>query len=151
MDNILCWYSHSYVSSQHMRIYVYFLLVCTNLTTLLASYYILQCTLVASLNSIGASQVVLMIKNLPADAGDRRDVGSIPGLGRYPGERKGDPLQYSCLENSLDRGAQQAIVRGVAESWTQLHTHLVTFYYKNFIGQMQDGIWILYWWISFTF
>ena len=116
-----------------MRIYVYFLLVCTNLTTLLASYYILQCTLVASLHSIGASQAVLMVKNLPADAGDIRDVGSIPGLGRYP-------LQYSCLENSLDRGAQQAIVHGVADSWTQMHTHLVTFYYKNFTGQMQDGI-----------
>ena len=123
-----------------MRIYVYFLLVCTNLTTLLAPYYVLQCTLVASLHSIGASQVVLMVKNLPADAGDIRDVGSIPGLGRYPGERKGDPLQYSCLENSLDRGAQQAIVHGVADSWTQMHTHLVTFYYKNFTGQMQDGI-----------
>ena len=123
-----------------MRIYVYFLLDCTNRTTLLASYSILQCTLVASLHSTGASQVVLMVKNLPADAGDTRDVGCIPGLGRSPGERKGDPLQYSCLENSLDRGAQQAIVHGVAESWTQLHTHLVTFYYKNFIGQMQYGI-----------
>ena len=103
-----------------MRIYVYFLLECTNRTTLLASYSILQCTLVASLHSTGASQVVLMVKNLPADAGDTRDVGCIPGLGRSPGERKGDPLQYSCLENSLDRGAQQAIVHGVAESWTQL-------------------------------
>ena len=81
-----------------------------------------------------------MVKNLPADAGDTRDVGSISGLGRSPGERKGYPLQYSRLENSLDRGAQQAIVHGVAERWTQLHTHLVTFYYKNFIGQMQYGI-----------
>ena len=76
-----------------------------------------------------------MVKNLPADAGDTRDVGCIPGLGRSPGERKGFPLQDSGLENSVD-----CIVHGIAKSWTQLHTHLVTFYYKNFIGQMQYGI-----------
>ena len=43
------------------------------------------------------------VKNLPANAGDARDVGSIPGLGRSPGEGNGNPLQYSCLENSMDR------------------------------------------------
>ena len=51
-----------------------------------------------------------MVKNLPADAGDVRDVGSIPGLGRSPGGGHGNPLQYPCLENPLDRGAWQATV-----------------------------------------
>ena len=51
-----------------------------------------------------------MVKNLPAKAGDIRDVGSIPGSGRSPGEGHGNPLQYSCLENPMDRGAWQAMV-----------------------------------------
>ena len=53
----------------------------------------------------GASQMVLMVKNLPASAGDLRDVGLIPGSGRSPGGRNGNPLQYSCLENPTDRRA----------------------------------------------
>ena len=57
-----------------------------------------------------------MVKNLLANAGDIRDVGSIPGSGRSPGEGNGNPLQYSCLENSTDRGAWWAIVHGVAKS-----------------------------------
>ena len=61
-----------------------------------------------------------MIKNLPASVGDIRDMGSIPGLGRSPGGGHGNPLQYSCLENPMDRGAWWATVHGVAESWTQL-------------------------------
>ena len=52
-----------------------------------------------------ASQVVLVVKNLPANAGDLRDVGSIPGLGRSPEEGNGKLLQYSCLENPMNRGA----------------------------------------------
>ena len=64
------------------------------------------------------SQMLLMVMNLPASAGDARDVGSIPGLGRSPGEGNGNPLQYSCLKNPTDRGAWQATVHGVAESWT---------------------------------
>ena len=51
------------------------------------------------------SQVMLMVKNLPAKARDTEDVGSIPGLGRSPGEGHGNPLQYFCLENPMDRGA----------------------------------------------
>ena len=52
-----------------------------------------------------ASQVALVVKNPPATAGDVRDTGSIPGLGRSPGEGNGNPLQYSCLQNPMDRGA----------------------------------------------
>ena len=61
-----------------------------------------------------------MIKNLPANASDSRDPGSIPGLGRSPGEENGSQLQYSCLDrqNSMDRGAWLATVLGVAESAT---------------------------------
>ena len=66
----------------------------------------------------GASQVVLLLKNLPANAGDIRDTGSIPGLGRCPGEGHDNPLQYPCLENPMDRGAWRAAVHGVAESDT---------------------------------
>ena len=65
-----------------------------------------------------ASQVVLGVKNPPANAGDVRDVGSIPGLGRSPGGGHGNSLQSSCLENPMDRGAWQAIVCGVTESRT---------------------------------
>ena len=59
-----------------------------------------------------------MAKNPPASARDARDVGSIPGSGRSPGEGNGNPLQYSCLGNSMDRGAWQATVHRVAKSWT---------------------------------
>ena len=52
-----------------------------------------------------ASQVALVVKNLPANAGDIRDEGLIPGSGRSPGEGNGKPLQYSCLENLMDRGS----------------------------------------------
>ena len=56
-----------------------------------------------------------VVKNPPASAGD---AGSIPGLGRSPGEGNGGPLQYSGLENSMNRGAWQAIVHRVTKSWT---------------------------------
>ena len=60
-----------------------------------------------------------MVKNLLADAGDRRDKGSIPGLGRSPGGGHGNSLQYSCLENLKDRGAWRATIHKIAKSWTQ--------------------------------
>ena len=60
-----------------------------------------------------------MVKNLPANAGDTRDMDSIPELERSPGIGNGSPLQYSCLENSKDTGAWWATVRGVAKSRTQ--------------------------------
>ena len=67
---------------------------------------------------IGVSWVVLVAKNLPANAGDARDAGSIPGLGRCPGGGHGNPLQCSCLENPRDRGAWRAMVHDVTESNT---------------------------------
>ena len=61
-----------------------------------------------------------MVKNLPANAGDAGDKGLIPGSGRSPGEENGNPLQYSCLENSVDRGNWQSTVHGAAKSQTRL-------------------------------
>ena len=72
-----------------------------------------------------------MVKNPPANAADIIDMGSIPGSGRFPGGGYGNPLQYSCLENPMDRGAWLAVVHRVAKSRTQLkqlsmHTHTHT-------------------------
>ena len=64
-----------------------------------------------------ASQVALEAKNLPTNAGD---AGSLPGLGRSHGEGNGNSLQYSCLENPMERGAWWNTVHGVAKSWTRL-------------------------------
>ena len=63
-----------------------------------------------------ASQVALVVKNPPANAGDLGDMGSIPGLGRAPGVEDGNPLQYSCLGNPLSRGTWQATGHGITES-----------------------------------
>ena len=63
-----------------------------------------------------ASQAALVVRNPPANAGDLRDMGSIPGVGRSPGGGHGNPLQYSFLENPMDRGAWRATVHRVAES-----------------------------------
>ena len=63
-----------------------------------------------------ASQVALVVKNTLTNAGDIRDTGSIPGLGRSSGGGNGNPFQYPCLENPMDRGAWQATVHGVAKS-----------------------------------
>ena len=62
--------------------------------------------------------MVLVIKNPPANAGDIRDKGSIPGSGRSPGGEHDNLLQYSCLENPIDSGAWWAIVHRVTKSWT---------------------------------
>ena len=61
-----------------------------------------------------------MVKNLPANAGDIRDMGSIPGSGSSTGGGHGNPPQYSCLENPMDRGAWRATVHSVSKSWTRL-------------------------------
>ena len=78
-------------------------------------------------------------KKSACNAGAAGDVGSIPGLGRYPGKGKGNPLQYSCLEDPMERGAWWATVHRIAKTWTRLkrlgmHTHLIridSFYYFN--------------------
>ena len=62
----------------------------------------------------------LVVKNPPANVGDKKDTGSIPGLGRFPGEGDGNPLWHSCLENPMDRGAWWATFHGVTKSQTQL-------------------------------
>ena len=70
-----------------------------------------------------ASQVVLVVKNLSPNAGDMRDVSSIPGLGRSPGRGHGNPLHYSCLENAMDSRAWQPTVHGsqrVRHKWSDL-------------------------------
>ena len=73
-----------------------------------------------------AFQVMLMVKNLPASAADIREAGSIPGLGRSLGGRHGNPLQYSCLKNPMDRGAWRDTIHGVEESQTHTCTHTHT-------------------------
>ena len=70
-----------------------------------------------------------MVRNPPA--GDAGDTGSIPVLGRSPGEGNGNPLQYSCLGNSLDKGTWWATVDRVAKSQTQLYVYLNTYVYMN--------------------
>ena len=64
--------------------------------------------------------MALVVKNHPAKAGDVRDVGLIPQSRRSPGEGNGSPVQYSCLENPMDRGAWRALVRRVTKSRTHL-------------------------------
>ena len=68
----------------------------------------------------------VVVKNLPANAGDTEDMGSIPGSGRTPGEGNDTLLQYSCLENSMDRGAWWATVHGVTKIWTRLSNFTFT-------------------------
>ena len=65
-----------------------------------------------------------MIKDLLANAGGARDTDSVPGLGRFPGVGNGNLLQYSCMENSVDREAWQATVYGITKNQTQLSTHM---------------------------
>ena len=85
-----------------------------------------------------------MVENLPANAGDHGDsgvLGSIPGLGRPPGEGNGNPLQYSCLENPMDRGAWWAMVHGIAKSQTteRLSMHTLTVVLNFYYCQKWDG------------
>ena len=69
----------------------------------------------------GASQVALVVKNPPSNTGDLRDASWIPGLGKTPGGGHGNPLQYSCLQNPMDRGAWRATTHGVTKSQTGLN------------------------------
>ena len=72
------------------------------------------------LSSSSVSQVVLVGKDPPAEAGEAGDSGSLPALGSSPGEGHGNPLQYSCMENTMDRGTWQATINRVAKSQTRL-------------------------------
>ena len=81
----------------------------------------LVCTFTFIHTYTGASQVALVVKNMPASARDLRDTGSVPGLGKSPREGHGNLLQYSCLENPVDSGAWWATVHRVAKSWTRLN------------------------------
>ena len=72
----------------------------------------------------GASQVALVGKNPPANAGSMRDAGSVPGSGRSPGGGHGNPLQDSCLENPMDRGVWQATVYGVTHPSSFIHSSI---------------------------
>ena len=90
-------------------------------------FFLINCT------SRKTSLVVQMVKNPPANAGGTGDAGLIPGLGRSPGGGNSrNPVQYSCLENSMDRGAWQAVVCGVAESWIQLNNWAHTYFWYSF-------------------
>ena len=77
--------------------------------------------------TFGASQVVLVVKNMPGNATDIRDKSSIPGLGRSHGRGNGSPLQYSCLKNPMDRGAWWTIVHSVTKSQTWQNIHIKLF------------------------
>ena len=88
-------------------------------------------------HSLGLLRWALVVKNPPNNAGDIRDLGSIPGLGRSPRGVHGNPLHYSCLENFTDRGAWWATVHRVAKSWTWLkqlsmHTSIYGTCFKKF-------------------
>ena len=94
------------------------------------------------------SQVALVVKNLPTNAGGIRGTGSIPGSGRSPGEENGNPLQYSCLENPVDRGAWQAAVHGVTKSWTQLKQLTLTHTHTHTHTQMVFRVKLLDFWLD---
>ena len=89
-----------------------------------------------------------MVKNLPANAGDARHVGSILGPERSPGRGHGNPLQYSCLENPMDRGAWWDIVHRVSKSWTRLsdlaQCAYIYIYIHTHIYITEKNIYLLY-------
>ena len=101
------------------------------LCSLLSSQHLAQCRgeNKPSLRSYWVSQVALVVKNLLVDVGDIRDASLIPRLGRSSGGEHGNPLQYSCLGNSMERGAWRATVHGVTKNQTRLSTHTHT---KNY-------------------
>ena len=81
-------------------------------------HYVCVCVCVSVYTYVWASQVALAVKNLPANAGDVRDEGLIPGSGRSLGGGHVNPLQYSSLENPMDKGAWLATIHRVPKSWT---------------------------------
>ena len=93
-----------------------------------------------------ASQVV---QNLPANAGDARNVGTIPGSGRYPGEGNGNPLQDSCLEKSMDRGAWRVTVHGVTKTEQLNNSNALNIY--SLLYQAGDPFVLLFFFFNFLF
>ena len=79
--------------------------------------------------------MALVVRNPPANAGDLRDMGSIPGSRRSPEEGNGNPLQFSCLENPMDRGAWRATVQGVEKSDMTEQLTLSLFYFEFLVSQ----------------
>ena len=96
------------------------------------------------------SQVALVVKNPPANAGDIRELGSIPGLGRFLGGGHGNPIQYSCLENPTDRGAWWAIVHGIAKSRARLSDFTFIFHFHALEKEMATHSSVLAWRIPGT-
>ena len=81
----------------------------------------------------------LVVENPPASAGATGDAGSIRGWGRSSGEGNSNPLQYPCLENSMDGGAWRATVHEATKSWTQLSTHpQITYMWKTHLSYLQS-------------
>ena len=110
------------------------------------NYNLRMFPLISPLHSHGASQMALVVKNLPANAGDIRDLGSIPGSGRSPGGGHGNPLQHSSPENPMDRGAWWSVVHGVEQDWSDLahmqplHSHIVTALHNKEV-RFREGKW----------
>ena len=105
----------------------YFFFSTTAINCLLLSFILAHILLQESF------QVVQVVKNLPANAGDLRDAGLTPGLVRSPGGQHGNPVQYYCLEKPMDRGAWQGMVHritGVGHDWSNLAQHSI--YYFRF-------------------
>ena len=94
--------------------------------------------------------MVLVFKKLPANAGDVRDAGLIPGLGRSPGGGHGNSFQYPCLENPMDRGAWWATVHRVAKSRTRLSNFTLTFHFHALEKEMATHSSVLAWRIPGT-
>ena len=93
----------------------------------------------------GASLVALVVKNLPVNTGDVRDPGSVPRLGQCPGGGNGNLLQYSCLENLIDRGAWWATIHRVAKSWSWLKwlsTHACSVNYIYYVIHCISSIYL---------
>ena len=103
--------------SQHLLLSVFFILI---ILADMRWYLVVLISIYLINNDIEGFPGGTVVKNLPPNAGDTREAGSIPGLGRSPSVGNGNPLQYSCLENSKDRGAWRATVHRVTKSQTRL-------------------------------